>query len=435
MAFYNAKFETMPREELRQLQIERLQTTLNRAGRNVAFYRAAFDKTGIDAETIRDMADIRRLPFTTRDDLAASYPYGMFAVPLRDIVRIQATSGTTGRPIAVGYTKNDILHWSEIVARQLVAAGITEHDVVQIAFNYGLFTGGLGFHYGAERVGASVIPASSGKNVREQIMIMRDYKATALITMPNHAAAIANAVEEMGIHPESLQLKIGMFGAEPWSETLRRHLETRLHLTAFDSYGLSEVMGPGIAGECAERCGMHVNEDHFVVEIVNPATLEPVRQGDEGELVFTTITKEGFPVIRYRTRDLARFVEGPCPCGRTSARISRIAGRSDDMIIIRGAKVLPSQIQEALLAVMGNKPEFRIVIDKKNDIDVMEIKIALAETTKGLDNLGALERYRASIAAKINEKFDIDAVVAFVEAGSIVQDEGMKAKIVEDRRK
>ena len=435
MAFYNAKYETMPREELQQLQIERLQTTLNRACRNVAFYRASFEAAGIDLASIRDTSDIRRLPFTTRDDLAASYPYGMFAVPLHDIVRIQATSGTTGRPIAVGYTKNDLLHWSELVARQLTAVGITEHDVVQIAFNYGLFTGGLGFHYGAERLGASVIPASSGKNVREQVMIMKDYKATALVTMPSHAASIANALDEMDLHPETLQLRVGMFGAEPWSETLRTHLEGRLHLTAYDTYGLSEVMGPGIAAECDERSGMHVSEDHFIVEIVNPATLEPVAPGEEGELVFTTITKEAFPVIRYRTRDLARFVEGACPCGRTSVRISRIAGRSDDMIIVRGAKVLPSQIEEVLLGVLNGKPAFRIIIDKNDGVDTMELQVALSETTRGVDDLRTLEGFRREIAVRMASAFDIEARVSFVEAASLRPEDGKKVSPVVDRRK
>jgi phenylacetate-CoA ligase len=427
-------YETMPRDELQQLQIERLQTTLNRAYRNVAFYRQAFDAKKFDVETVRNLTDLGRLPFTTRDDLAASYPYGMFAVPLRDIVRIHATSGTTGKPIAVGYTKNDIAHWSELVARQLAAVGITEHDVVQIAFNYGLFTGGLGFHYGAERIGASVIPVSSGRNVREQVMIMRDYKASALVAMPNHAAAIAAAIKEMGIHPETLQLKTGLFGAEPWSETLRQHLEQRLHLTAYDSYGLSEIMGPGVASECKERCGLHVNEDHFIVEIIDPSTLEPVKPGDEGELVFTTITKEGFPVVRYRTRDLARLLPGACACGRTTARISRIAGRSDDLIIIRGAKVFPSQVQEILLAALGGRTAYRIVLDRKDDIDTMELQAAMPETA-GFDEIRTLERLQKEIASQIQTAFDIEAKVSFVEAGSLDKETGGKYRAVEDRRK
>jgi phenylacetate-CoA ligase len=427
-------YETMPHEELQQLQIERLQMTLNRAYRNVAFYRQAFDAAKIDLETIRDINDIRRLPFTTRDDLAASYPYGMFAVPLRDIVRVHATSGTTGKPIAVGYTKNDIMHWSELVARQLAAIDINEHDVVQIAFNYGLFTGGLGFHYGAERIGASVIPASTGRNVHEQVMIMRDYKATVLVTMPNHAASIAHAVEETGIRSEDLRLRVGMFGAEPWSETLRKHLEQRLHLTAYDSYGLSEIMGPGVAAECRGRCGLHVNEDHFIVEVVNPSTLEPVKPGDEGELVFTTITKEGFPVIRYRTRDLARLIPGACACGRTTVRMSRIAGRTDDMIIVLGAKVFPSQIQEALLDILGARPEYRIVLDRKDDIDAMELLVALSETA-GFDEMRTLERLRKQIVSRIQTDYDIEPKVTFVEAGSLRQKEGSKDKPVIDNRK
>jgi phenylacetate-CoA ligase len=427
-------YETMPREELQQLQIERLQMTLNRAYRNVAFYRQAFDTAKFDLETVRDIGDIRQLPFTTRDDLAASYPYGMFAVPLRDIVRVHATSGTTGRPIAVGYTKNDIMHWSELVARQLAAVGINEHDVVQIAFNYGLFTGGLGFHYGAELIGASVIPASTGRNVREQVMIMRDYKATVLVTMPNHAASIANAMEETGIRSEDLRLRVGMFGAEPWSETLRTHLEQRLHLTAYDSYGLSEIMGPGVASECGERCGLHVNEDHFIVELVNPTTLEPVKTGDEGELVFTTITKEGFPVIRYRTRDLARLIPGTCSCGRTTTRMSRIAGRTDDMIIVLGAKVFPSQIQEALLGILGVKPEYRIILDRKNDVDAIELLVAMSETA-GFDDIRTLERLRKEIASRIQTDFDIEPKVTFVEAGSLRQKEGSKDRPVIDKRK
>jgi phenylacetate-CoA ligase len=426
--------ETMPRDELQQLQIERLQMTLNRAYRNVSFYQKAFDAAAIDLEKVRNISDIRRLPFTTRDDLAESYPYGMFAVPLRDIVRVHATSGTTGRPIAVGYTRNDITHWSELVARQLIAVGLNEHDVIQIAFNYGLFTGGLGFHYGAELIGASVIPASSGRNVREQVMIMRDYKATALLTMPNHAAAIANAIEEMGIHPESLQLRVGLFGAEPWSETLRGHLEQRLHITAYDSYGLSEIMGPGVAAECKERCGLHINEDHFIVELINPSTLEPVKTGDEGELVFTTITKEGFPVIRYRTRDLARLLPGTCPCGRTTVRMSRVSGRTDDMIILGGAKVFPSQIQEVLLAVLGVRPESRIVLDRINNLDAIELQVAMSESS-GFDEIRTLERLRREIASKIQSDFDIETKVSFVEAGSLPQVAGGKNRPVVDKRK
>ena len=425
--------EFMKRDELRQLQIERLQTTLNRACRNVSFYRHAFDAAKIDIQTIREIDDIRRLPFTTHEDLSASYPYGMFAVPLRDIVRIHAGAGTSGRPIAMGYTKNDIMHWSDLVARLLAAAGINEHDVVQVAFNYGLFAGGLGFHYGAERIGASVIPASSARNVREQVMIMRDYKATALLTMPSHAASIAAAIEAAGIHPESLNLRVGLFGGEPWTETLRQHLEKRLGLVAFDTYGINELMGPGVAGECENRNGLHVNEDHFIMEIIDPQTLDPVKPGDEGELVFTTITREGFPVIRYRTRDRACLLEGPCSCCRTTARISRIAGRIDDTIFIQGSKIAPLQVRELLVDIMKSRPEFRIVLDRKNDLDDMELQIVLSNVVDVVDEWKTLDRFRSDVAVRLTTAFNIDARVTFVEAASIR--EGGGHQIVVDKRK
>jgi phenylacetate-CoA ligase len=411
--------ETLARDELRQLQIERLQTTLNRAYRNVSFYRQAFDTAGIDPGTIRNLDDLRRLPFTTREDLAASYPYGMFAVPLKDIVRIHAVSGTSERPIALGATRNDILHWSQLTARQLAASNITEHDVVQIAFRYGLSSGGLGFHYGAERIGASVIPASSGRNVREQAIIMRDYKATALVTMPTHAASIAAAMEEMNIHPDRLYLRVGLFGGEPWTESLREHLEHRLHLVAYDTYTVAEIMGPGIASECSCRKGLHVNEDHFILEIINPATLEPACPGDEGELVFTTITREGFPVIRYRTRDRARLLEGPCACGRTIARISRIAGRTDDAIFLHGNRVLPEALREVLFATMKSRPAYCLVVNRKKGIDNAELQIVLSDVESVVDEWKTLEKFRNDVAARLAEAFGIKARITFVEAGSL----------------
>ncbi len=425
--------ETVARDELRQLQIERLQTTLNRACRNVSFYRQAFDAAGVDPVAIRDLDDLRRIPFTTREDLAASYPYGMFAVPLKDIVRIHAASGSSERPIALGSTRNDILHWSQLAARQLSAAGITEHDVVQIAFRYGLSCGGLGFHYGAERIGASVIPASSGRNVREQVVIMRDYKATALVTMPTHAASIAAAMEEMNIHPDRLNLRVGLFGGEPWSESLREHLEHRLHLVAYDTYTVAEIMGPGIAAECSLRNGLHVNEDHFILEIINPATLEPVGLGEEGELVFTTITREGFPVIRYRTRDRARLLEGFCPCGRTTARIGRIAGRTDDAIFVQGNRVMPGALREVLFAAMKSRPAYCLVVDRKNGIDDAELQIVLSDVESVVDEWKTLEKFRNDVAARLAEAFDITARVTFVEAGSLQCGKGGSGVVVDKR--
>ena len=426
--------EILARDELRQLQIERLQTTLNRACRNVAFYRQAFDAAGVDPGTIRDLDDLRRLPFTTREDLAASYPYGMFAVPLKDIVRVHAASGTSERPIALGATRNDILHWSQLTARQLAASGITEHDVVQIAFRYGLSSGGLGFHYGAERIGASVIPASSGHNVREQVIIMRDYKATALVTMPTHAASIAAAMEEMNIHPDRLNLRVGLFGGEPWTESLREHLERRLHLVAYDTYTVAEIMGPGIAAECSCRKGLHVNEDHFILEIINPATLEPACSGDEGELVFTTITREGFPVIRYRTRDRARLLEGPCACGRTIARISRIAGRTDDAIFVQGNRVLPEALRETLFATMKSRPAYCLLVNRKNGIDDAELQIVLSNVNSVVDEWKTLEKLRNDVAARLVEAFAVEVRVTFVEAGSLQCGKGEGAAVVDKRR-
>jgi len=356
---YQQSCETMPRDELEQLQIERLQMTLNRVYRNVAFYRKGFDAAGVDIGKIRSVGDLKELPFTTKEDLHASYPYDMFAVPLKDIVRIHSSSGTTGRPIVVGYTKNDIQHWSALTARVLTAAGITEHDFVQIAFEYSLFTGGLGFHYGAERIGASVIPSSASGNIQKQLYIMKDYKTSALLSTPSFAITIASNLREMGIHPESLNLRVGIFGAEPWSDAIRARIEDELRLDAYDSYGLSEIMGPGVSGECAHKCGLHVNEDHFIVEVIDPATGAPLGYGAEGELVFTTITKEGVPLIRYRTGDLGTLTGGTCECGRTFARMSRVSRRIDDMIIVRGVKIVPRQIEEILLRVEGARPTIR----------------------------------------------------------------------------
>lgn len=419
------------REELRQLQIERLQTTLNRAYRNVSFYRQAFDAAKVEIESVRGLDDLRRLPFTGREDLAASYPYGMFAVPLRDIVRIHAGPEETDKPIAVGFTRNDINHWADLVVRQLIATGMTEHDAVQIAFDYGLSTAGLGFHYGAERLGASVIPASSGRNVRRQAMIMRDYKATVLITTPGHAAAIAGALEELGINPVNLQLRIGIFGGEPWSETFRADLEQRLHLEAYDAYGAPEILGPGVAAECGEHCGLHVSEDHFILEIIDPQTLEPVKPGDVGELVLTTIAREAFPLIRYRSHDLARLMEGACPCGRIVSRISRIAGRTDDLIVLQGARVFPSRIGDVLIDVMKHASDYRIVIDRKNDADTLELRIALSDADGAFDDFRTLDRFRIDIAERLERTLSLDARVTFVEPGSLQAG----GRMVVDKRK
>lgn len=336
--FCDKEKECMDRKELNQLQLERLQSTIHRVYMNVPFYRKRFDSLGIDPDDFGSLQDIRRLPFTTKNDLRNNYPYGLFAVPLREVVRIHASSGTTGMATVVGYTKNDLKTWSDLVARILTAGGITKDDVIQIAFNYGLFTGAFGLHYGAERVGASVIPISSG-NTKRQVKIMQDFKTTALVCTPSYALLIADTIIEMGINPNSLSLRYGLFGAEPWSEAMRREIQEKLKIVATDNYGLSEVMGPGVAGECLEQSGLHINEDHFLVEVIDPDTLEPLPMGETGELVITTLTKEAFPMIRFRTRDLTRFIPGDCNCGRTFIRMERVKGRTDDMLIVKGVNV------------------------------------------------------------------------------------------------
>jgi phenylacetate-CoA ligase len=432
----NQKFETMSRDDLAQLQIERLQTTLNRVYRNVAFYKHALDANKIVIENIRSIKDIKNLPFTTKEDLRNSYPYDMFALPLRDIVRIHASSGTTGKPIVVGYSKNDITHWSDLVARQLSWAGITEHDVVQIAFSYSLFTGGLGYHFGAEKIGASVIPASTHGNMRDQVTIMKDFKTTALICAPSTALALARTMESMNISPDQMFLKRGIFGSEPWSENVRKEIEDTFNITAYDSYGMSEIMGPGVSGECEKRTGLHVSEDHFIVEVIDPATLQPVAAGEEGELVFTTITKEAFPVIRYRTGDRACLMPGACTCGRTFVRMSRVKGRTDDMIVLQGAKLFPAQVFDTVVGAEGIVPQCRIVLDRKDDTDTMEICVAVASGSDYLDEIKGLEKLRRAIVERIQTALGVTASVTFVEEGTLqAESQGKKQPVVVDKRK
>jgi phenylacetate-CoA ligase len=427
--------ETMSRDDLAQLQIERLQTTLNRAYRNVAFYKNSLDKAGIEIEKIRSLADLGNLPFTTKDDLRVSYPYGMFALPLRDIVRIHASSGTTGKPIAVGYSKNDIVHWSDLVARELSWAGITEHDVVQIGFTYSLFTGGLGYHFGAEKIGASVIPASSHGNLADQILIMKDFKTTVLICPPSTALSMARLFKTMGIHPEQMHLKRGIFGSEPWSKAIRAEIEDAFHIKAYDSYGMSEIMGPGVSAECEKRNGLHVNEDHFIVEVINPDTLQPCRPGEEGELVFTTITKEAFPLVRFRTGDRAGIIPGICECGRTFVRMTRVSGRTDDLIMIQGAKILPSQIQDTVLATPGIAPLCIIVLDKKYDVDTIEIRVAIDSASDFIDEIKTLENLRKNLCHRFETSLGITASVSFMEENFMRNEvRGKKQPLVIDKR-
>ncbi len=430
--YWEPEKETMEREELEQLQLERLEATLNRVHMNVPFYRRKFDALGIDTDDIRSIGDIRKLPFTTKDDLRENYPYGLFAVPLREVVRIHASSGTTGMSTVVGYTKNDIKTWSNLVARVLTAGGITKDDVIQIAFGYGLFTGGFGIHYGAERIGASVIPISSGNTAR-QIKIMQDFKTTALICTPSYALLIADTIMEMGINVNSLSLKYGLFGAEPWSEAMRKEIQDKLKIVATDNYGLSEVMGPGVAGECLERNGLHINEDNFLVEIINPETLEPVPPGETGELVITTLTKEAFPVIRFRTRDLTRLIPSPCPCGRKFMRMHRVMGRTDDMLIIKGVNVFPSQIEHVLFDIEGTEPHYQIIVDRKGAMDDVTVKVEVSEPIF-FDEMKKQNELMDLIKRRLASELGIGVNVRLVEKKSIERSEG-KAKRVIDLRK
>jgi phenylacetate-CoA ligase len=431
MKIWDPKNECMPREDILQLQLERLQSLVNRCYKNVAFYRKKFDEMNIDPEAIQSLEDLKNLPFTTKDDLRNSYPYGMFAVPLREVVRIHSSSGTTGKATVVGYTQNDIHLWSDLVARFLTAGGVTKDDVIQIAFGYGLFTGGFGLHYGAEKIGASVIPASSG-NTKRQIQIMKDFKTTALVCTPSYALDIAEVMEEMRIDPKPLSLKLGLFGSEPWSERMRQQIEERLYISATDNYGLSEVIGPGVSGECEHKNGLHIFEDHFIPEIINPKTCEPLPMGARGELVITSLTKEAFPVIRYRTGDITHLTDEPCACGRTLIRMKKVSGRTDDMLIVRGVNVFPSQVEEILMGIEGTEPHYQIIVDRKKAMDELEILVEVSENIF-FDEMKQQQELIERIHREISSNLGVSARIKLVEAKSIERSTG-KAKRVIDKR-
>jgi len=423
--------ECMKREDLEQLQLERLQSTLSRVYMNVPFYKKKFDDLGIDPDDFRSLEDLRKLPFTTKEDLRNSYPYGMFAVPLREVVRIQASSGTTGMPTVVGYTKNDLKNWSNLVARILTAGGVTQNDIVQIAFDYGLFTGAFGLHYGAERLGASVIPISSG-DTRRQVKILQDFKTTVLICTPTFALSIADTIIESGINVNALSLKYGLFGAEPWSEVMRLQLQEKLKIIATDNYGLSEVMGPGVAGECLDRNGLHINEDHFLVEVVDPETLGPVPAGKTGELVVTTLTKEAFPLIRFRTRDLTTLIIEPCSCGRTFVRMGKVMGRTDDMIKIKGANVFPSQVEAVLSEIEGTEPHYQIIVDRKGSVDELIVLVEVSESIF-FDSMREQRKFIDLITTRLASELGITVEVKLVEGKSLERFEGKAKRVVEKR--
>ncbi|MDO8478742.1 MAG: phenylacetate--CoA ligase [Candidatus Rokubacteria bacterium] len=427
-----AVIERMPRAEREARQVHRLKALITRLSERVPLYRERLSEAGVQPGDIRSLADLARLPFTVKDDFRQTYPYGLLAVPMEEVIRVHASSGTTGKPTVVAYTRQDVDTWSEVMARTLMAGGVGPSDVVHNAYGYGLFTGGLGFHYGAERVGAAVVPMSGGFTDR-QLMALRDLGATVLCCTPSYALHLAEAIEEAGLKPKDLKLRVGFFGAEPWTEAMRNALETRLNIMALNIYGLSEVIGPGVSVECPERDGMHVAEDHFLPEIVDPATLTPVPEGTVGELVFTTLTKEALPVLRYRTRDLTSMTTEPCRCGRTLARIGRIMGRTDDMLIIRGVNVYPSQVEHALLQVADVEPHYLLVVRRDSALDTMEVRVearaAVAEA--GADAMRALE---AVVRRKIFETIGITAAVSVVPPKTIERSAG-KAQRVLDLRK
>ena len=430
--YWEPEKECMARDALEQLQLERLQSTLYRVGTHVPFYRKKFDELKIDYDNFRSLDDLRSLPFTDKQDLRDNYPYGLFAVPLRDVVRIHSSSGTTGLATVVGYSKNDIKNWSNLVARILTGAGVTADDVIQIAFGYGLFTGGFGLHYGAERLGASVIPISAG-NTKRQIQIMKDFKTSALVCTPSYALIIADTLMEMGINPNGLSLRVGLFGAEPWSEAMRKEINEKLGITATDNYGLSEIMGPGVAGECQECNGLHINEDHFLLEVINPNTLEPVEPGETGELVVTTLTKEAFPMIRYRTRDLTRIIPEPCPCGRTFMRMQRIMGRSDDMLIIKGVNVFPIQIEKVLFEIEGTEPHYQIIIDRENHSDKVTVLVEVVESIF-FDEMKKQRRMVDHIKARLASELGISVDIKLVEEKTLERSEGKSKRVIDNRK-
>lgn len=426
-------FETMPREDLEAIVLRRLKATIDRVYANVPFYRKKFEENHIRPNDIKSLEDLKQIPFTTKEDLRDNYPFGMFAVPMDNVVRIHASSGTTGQPTVVGYTARDINTWAELMARALAAGGATRGDIIHNAYGYGLFTGGLGFHYGAEKLGASVIPVSGG-NTKRQIIIMKDFGPTILAATPSYTLHLAEVAEEMGISFRDLKFKFGIFGAEPWSENMRQEIEHKLNITAVDIYGLSEVMGPGVAIECHEaKKGLHIFEDHFIPEIIDPETEEVLPYGETGELVFTTITKEAFPVIRYRTRDITALNPEPCICGRTHIRMNRISGRTDDMLIIRGVNVFPSQIESVLMGIDEVEPHYQLVVDRKGKLDTLTVLVEVGEHLFS-DEVKVLQNLERKISTNIKDYLGVSAKVKLVEPKAIARSQGKAVRVIDNRK-
>ena len=429
---WNEPIECMSRDEMHALQSQNLKNMVTRVYHNVPFYRKKMQELGITPEDIRGVEDLTKLPFTTKQDLRDNYPFGLFATPKSEVVRVHASSGTTGKPTVVAYTRKDIDTFSEVVARCLCAAGATREDTVQVAYGYGLFTGGLGLHYGAEKLGAAVVPISGG-NTAKQITLLQDFGSTVIACTPSYAAYLAEALADEGIDPASLPLRVGIFGAEPWTHEMKEKIEAGLKIKAYDIYGLSEIIGPGVSASCEIQNGLHIAEDHFIPEILDPETLQPMAPGETGELVFTTVTKEAMPLLRYRTRDLSSLNYEPCECGRTSVRMSRIFGRSDDMLIIRGVNIFPSQVESVLLEIEEAKPHYMLIVDRQGNLDTLEIQVEIDDRYFS-DEIAQINNIRNKIKHKVESLLGISVIISLVEHKTIQRSEG-KAQRVIDKRK
>lgn len=429
---YSPQYECLTRSEMKALQSERLVKLVKRVYDNVAVYRAKMDAVNLKPEDIKSVDDLYKLPFTTKQDLRDNYPFGMLCDKQEDIVRLHASSGTTGKLTVVGYSQNDLDVWAECVCRALAMAGVNKSDIVHVAYGYGLFTGGLGLHDGATKMGATVVPASSG-NTKRQLTLLRDFEATAIACTPSYAIFLGTELANNGITLDDLKLKVGIFGAEPWSDSMRSEIEKALNIHALDIYGLSEISGPGVAMECMAKSGSHIQEDHFIPEIIDPVTLEPLPYGEKGELVFTTITKTGQPLIRYRTRDITSLNVEKCTCGRTTVRMNKVLGRNDDMLIIRGVNVFPSQIEAAIMNVSGVAPHYMIYVDRVDNLDTMEIQIEVNEHISG-DTVSRIEALRKRIESEIHSYLGISARVKLVEPNTIARSEGKAVRVIDKRR-
>lgn len=428
---WNEYIETMGREDMETLQLRRLQSLVDRIYHNVPFYRKKLQVVGYQPGDITNLKDIGKLPYTTKQDLRDNYPFDMFALPMSEVVRVHASSGTTGKPTVVGYSRRDLETWAEVTARCLYMAGADRKAVVQIAYGYGLFTGGLGMHYGAEKVGASVIPMSGG-NTEKQLMLMEDFGSTVLACTPSYALHLIESMEASGKERSQFKLKSGIFGAEPWSEQMRKQIEERWGIHAFDIYGLSEIMGPGVACDCIEKQGLHINEDHFYPEIIDPDTGEVLPEGAKGELVFTTFTKEAFPLLRYRTRDITTLHKSPCSCGRTSVRMEKVTGRSDDMIIVRGVNVFPTQIESILLEFGETAPHYQLIVDREGNLDKLTVEVELSPALFS-DTVTQISQLSKRIYQRIDSVLGVSAEIRLVEPYTIPRTEGKSKRVIDKR--